>query len=129
MQVPSIPISWGELIDKITILEIKKVRLKEPSAIKNVSHELSLLKSLIPDEVSFNPLIQELKSDLMHTNEILWEIEDQIREKEMNREFDEIFITLARSVYKNNDIRADIKRKINNNLKSSLMEEKSYTSY
>jgi hypothetical protein len=129
MQVPSIPISWGELIDKITILEIKKVRLKEPSAIKNVSHELSLLKSLIPDEVSFNPLIQELKSDLMHTNEILWEIEDQIREKEMNREFDEIFITLARSVYKNNDISADIKRKINNNLKSSLMEEKSYTSY
>jgi hypothetical protein len=129
MQVPSIPISWGELIDKITILEIKKVRLKEPSAIKNVSHELSLLKSLIPEEVSSNPLIQELNSDLMHTNEILWEIEDQIREKEMNREFDEIFITLARSVYKNNDIRADIKRKINNNLKSSLMEEKSYTSY
>ena len=129
MQIPNIPISWGELIDKITILEIKKVRLKEPSGIKNVSHELYLLKSLIPDEVSTNPLIQELKSDLMRTNVILWEIEDQIREKEMNREFDEIFITLARSVYKNNDIRADIKRKINNNLKSSLMEVKSYTSY
>ena len=73
MQVPSIPISWGELIDKITILEIKEIRLKEPSAIKNVSHELSLLKSLIPEEVSSNPLIQKLRSDLMRTNEILWD--------------------------------------------------------
>lgn len=129
VNVPSIPTSWGELIDKITILEIKKIRIKAPSAIKNISYELSLLQTFIPDEIASNPLIQELKSDLMRTNETLWEIEDLIREKELNKEFDEIFISLARSVYKTNDTRADIKRKINNNLMSSLTEEKSYSVY
>lgn len=129
MNVPNIPISWGELIDKITILEIKKLRIKDPSAIKNISYELSLLKTFIPDEIASNPVIQELRSDLMRTNETLWEIEDLIREKELNNEFDEIFISLARSVYKTNDTRADIKRKINNNLMSSLTEEKSYSVY
>ena len=129
MNVPNIPVSWGELIDKITILEIKKLRIKDPLAIKNVSYELSLLISFIPDVIASNPIIQELRSNLMRTNETLWEIEDQIREKEFKKEFDEMFISLARSVYKNNDIRADIKRKINNNLMSSLKEEKSYTPY
>ena len=129
MNVPNIPVSWGELIDKITILEIKKLRIKDPLAIKNVSYELSLLISFMPDVIASNPIIQELRSNLMRTNETLWEIEDQIREKEFKKEFDEMFISLARSVYKNNDIRADIKRKINNNLMSSLKEEKSYTPY
>ena len=129
MNVPNIPISWGELIDKITILEIKKLKIKDPSAIKNVSYELSLLTTFVPHQIASNPLIQALRSELMHTNKTLWEIEDQIREKELNREFDEIFISLARSVYKNNDIRADIKRKINNNLMSTLTEEKSYKTY
>ena len=129
MNVPNIPISWGELIDKITILEIKKLKIKDPSAIKNVSYELSLLITFVPHQIASNPLIQALRSELMHTNKTLWEIEDQIREKELNREFDEIFISLARSVYKNNDIRADIKRKINNNLMSTLTEEKSYKTY
>lgn len=129
MNVPNIPISWGELIDKITILEIKKLRIKDPSAIKNISHELSLLKTFIPDEIASNTSIQKLRSDLMRTNETLWEIEDLIREKESSKEFDDIFISLARSVYKTNDTRAAIKRKINNNLMSSLKEEKSYSSY
>lgn len=129
MNVPNIPVSWGELIDKITILEIKKLRIKDPLAIKNVSYELSLLISFIPEDIVTNPIIQELRSNLIRTNETLWEIEDQIREKELKKEFDEMFISLARSVYKNNDIRADIKRKINNNLMSSLKEEKSYTPY
>jgi hypothetical protein len=129
VNVPNIPVSWGELIDKITILEIKKLRIKDPLAIKNVSYELSLLISFMPDVIASNPIIQELRSNLMRTNETLWEIEDQIREKEFKKEFDEMFISLARSVYKNNDIRADIKRKINNNLMSSLKEEKSYTPY
>lgn len=129
VNVPNIPISWGELIDKITILEIKKLKINDPSAIKNVTYELSLLLTFIPPEIDTNPLIQQLRSDLKLTNETLWEIEDQIRTKEFNREFDEIFISLARSVYKNNDIRAGIKRKINHNLMSTLIEEKSYKTY
>lgn len=129
VNVPNIPISWGELIDKITILEIKKLKINDPSAIKNVTYELSLLGTFIPPEIDTNPLIQQLRSDLKLTNETLWEIEDQIRTKEFNREFDEIFISLARSVYKNNDIRAGIKRKINHNLMSTLIEEKSYKTY
>ena len=86
MNVPNIPVSWGELIDKITILEIKKLRIKDPLAIKNVSYELSLLISFIPDAIASNPIIQELRSNLMRTNETLWEIEDQIREKEFKKE-------------------------------------------
>jgi hypothetical protein len=86
VNVPNIPVSWGELIDKITILEIKKLRIKDPLAIKNVSYELSLLISFIPDAIASNPIIQELRSNLMRTNETLWEIEDQIREKEFKKE-------------------------------------------
>ena len=121
-----IPVSIGELIDKITILEIKQIHMTGIKK-KNVDKELKLLKSLIQDknlEIDTN-LINNLKE----VNKNLWQIEDSIRIKEKNQEFDKEFIELARSVYKENDKRASIKKEINLQYHSELVEEKSYNKY
>jgi hypothetical protein len=129
MKTPEVPVSWGDLIDKITILEIKAARLQNPAAVANVDKELRLLEAKAADAFNSAREMQALKDRLTKVNEALWEIEDKIREKEARREFDADFIALARSVYKNNDQRAAIKREINIVLASDLMEEKSYQSY
>lgn len=122
------PISWGELIDKITILEIKAAEIASEAALANVRKELALLNSLAGGEFSRSD-IGKLKSDLKGVNAALWKIEDAIRDKERLKAFDAEFIDLARSVYKRNDERALIKRRINTLMASDIIEEKSYRSY
>lgn len=125
---PSIQISWGELIDKITILEIKEQRLLSKQAIANVRNELAAFMRLA-DRALARKDVAALKQELKSVNETLWEIEDKIRAKEAAQSFDQEFIQLARSVYMNNDSRGDLKRRINMLLNSALSEEKQYTSY
>jgi Family of unknown function (DUF6165) len=125
---PSIQVSWGELIDKITILEIKEQRLLSKQAIANVRNELAALMS-VADRTLARKDVAALKNQLKSINETLWEIEDKIRAKEAAQSFDQEFIRLARSVYVNNDKRGDLKRRINVLLNSTLGEEKQYTSY
>ena len=118
-----VPISLGELIDKITILEIKKIHMTGIK-LKNVEKELKLLKYLLQE--SNLEIDIDLVENLKEVNKSLWEIEDNIRLKESNQQFDQEFIELARSVYKENDRRACIKRKINHKYNSVLIEEKYY---
>ena len=120
------PISIGELIDKITILEIKQIYMTG-TKLKNINKEMKLLKNILQDKnLEINiALIKNLKK----VNKKLWEIEDNIRIKESNQEFDEEFIKLARSVYIENDKRASIKKEINQKYNSDLVEEKSYKNY
>ena len=120
------PISLGELIDKITILQIKANHLKK-NALDNVKTELSALETTLNNlKIDVNPmLIESLKA----TNEKLWSIEDMIRDHERQKKYDGEFISLARSVYQQNDKRSAIKRQINITYGSSLMEEKSYEAY
>lgn len=118
----TIPVSIGELLDKISILEIKNEMIQDHEKLKNVQKELELLKEKAKDiEVPEN-LIYELKQ----TNLVLWKIEDSIRKKETLQKFDREFVILARKVYKTNDKRSDIKKEINLYTKSELIEEKSY---
>ena len=120
------PISIGELIDKITILEIKQIHMTGIK-LKNINKEMKLLKKILQDknlEINID-LIKNLKN----INKKLWEIEDNIRIKESKQEFDEEFIKLARSVYIENDKRASIKKEINQKYNSDLVEEKSYKNY
>ena len=117
------PISIGELVDKITILEIKKNKLQN-SKLENVLKELSYLRRLMEkNKIEIN---DDLFTQLKEINLTLWDIEDQIRIKEKNKEFDNIFIELARSVYFKNDKRAEIKKRINQLSNSEITEEKSY---
>jgi len=120
------PISIGELVDKITILEIKKNKLQN-SKLENVLKELSFLKKLI--EKHKIDITDDLFSQLKEINLSLWNIEDQIRIKEKNKEFDNTFIELARSVYFKNDKRAEIKKSINQLCNSEITEEKFYSDY
>jgi hypothetical protein len=128
MKAPEVLLSWGELIDKITILEIKSGRLNNPAALANVDKELKLL-TVQADAAMHSAEVPVLKKRLWQINEALWDIEDKIRAKEARQEFDAEFIELARSVYKRNDERAAIKRQINTALSSDLSEEKSYHRY
>ena len=129
MNSPQIPISWGELLDKITILQIKLENLTSQDALNNVLRELKQLQSIFlkfcPDAIKPKQLELELKK----TNQQLWDIEDKIREKEKHKSFDDEFIQLARSVYITNDERSRIKRRINETFGSDLIEEKSYAEY
>jgi hypothetical protein len=123
-------ISLGEFLDKLSILQIKQMRILDPQKLENINKELQVLSSLWN---SFNKDVEvdisaELEA-LRKINEALWEIEDQIREKEAAAQFDQEFIELARSVYITNDERAGIKKKINHLLNSGLIEEKSYKQY
>jgi hypothetical protein len=124
-----VPIAPGELLDKITILEIKSVRIADPQKLKNVQRELEVLdrarRELLPDLAELTGLAADLKA----ANEALWEIEDAIRDCERENDFGPRFIELARSVYKTNDRRAALKREINDLLGSPIIEEKSYKEY
>ncbi|AOH86253.1 hypothetical protein AWL63_22105 [Sphingomonas panacis] len=122
---PAVPVSWGELLDKITILEIKRARIARPEARANVEKERSLLDAIGASALG-RADVAALFAELRAVNEALWEIEDAIREKEAEARFGAEFIQLARSVYQRNDERAAIKRRINALLESDLVEEKSY---
>src|SRR5690606_7333868 len=117
---PLAPVSWGELLDKITILEIKAARIAEPAARANVARELALLRE-VAASVTDTPGLAPLLADLAVVNAALWEIEDSIRAKEAAAAFDAEFIALARSVYLTNDRRSALKRQINLLLRSELM--------
>ena len=121
-----VPISPGELIDKLTILEIKKARLESSEKIANVSVEYGLLKQVCLNSVPPSPEIDDLTQQLKSVNEQLWDIENDVRDHEHRLVFDDRFIELARSVYLSNDRRAKLKRQINDLCGSSLTEEKSY---
>jgi hypothetical protein len=117
--IVSAPISIGELLDKITILHIKKENIKDDNKLKSINNELSLL-----EKISYNIPHNELYDNLKETNKKLWIIEDRIREKERLKEFDNEFIQLARSVYFTNDKRCNIKKEINMLYNSVIIEEK-----
>ena len=119
-----IPISYGELYDKLTILEIKKEKIQDQDKLANIILEYNQLYPLLEDILD-----AEYYNKLKIINLKLWHIEDHIRIKEKNQEFDDEFIQLARSVYKCNDERAQIKREINIEFGSTLIEEKSYEKY
>ena len=120
-----IEISIAEIIDKLTILSLKKNKISDPNKLKNIEKEFDYLTGII----------NELKIDsndihkLLDVNNLLWNIEDEIRNKERNQVFDEEFIHLARNVYITNDLRAEIKKKINIKYSSEFVEEKSYSKY
>ncbi|MGB5210497.1 MAG: DUF6165 family protein [Gammaproteobacteria bacterium] len=121
-----IPISVGELIDKLTILEIKSERIGRAGQLANVHRELEQLTRIWENSALSDQDIESARKELKSVNEFLWEIEDKIRLKEIDGVFDEGFIELARSVYVQNDRRAAIKRRINLETGSELVEEKSY---
>ena len=119
-------ISPGELIDKITILEIKKTKIEDTEKLKDIEKELSSLNATLKNSISDISKIQELVNKLKSINLKLWDIENGKRLAEKNNDFGEKFIELARSVYKNNDKRAKIKLEINNFLGSNIKEVKSH---
>ena len=129
MNSPQVPISWGELFDKITILQIKLENLTSKNALENVEQELKKLQSILTQNGPKTTETIQLEGELRRTNQQLWGIEDKIRDKERANSFDDEFIQLARSVYIKNDERSRIKRKINELLGSELVEEKSYAEY
>jgi len=124
-----VPIAVGELIDKITILEIKAERIGDPAKQQNVLSELRLLAGVRDAQFARNNEIDHLARELKQVNESLWEIEDEIRECERRRDFGARFIELARAVYQRNDLRSQVKRKINEVSGSRIVEEKSYAPY
>jgi len=120
-----IQVGIGEIVDKLTILMIKKDNILDPNKLDNIKKELDYLEDIIkklqivPDDIS----------ELLSINQTLWKVEDKIRDKERNKIFDDEFIKLARQVYFTNDLRAEIKRKINEKYSSEFFEEKSYSPY
>jgi len=124
-----IDISVGELLDKITILQIKQERMDDAAKLENVKKELHVLQGQWESSSYARINLDDQIGELKKINENLWDIEDKIRLKENTQEFDEEFIALARSVYVTNDVRADIKRNINRKTGSELVEEKSYHDY
>ena len=124
-----IELSVGELLDKISILQIKAERIVDPAKLENINKELDVLMSLWKDSAYSNNNLESETNELKAINEELWAIEDKIRDKERNRVFDKGFIELARAVYITNDKRAGIKRIINSKTGSELIEEKSYSDY
>ena len=124
-----VPVSFGELLDKIAILQIKSERMNDPAKLANVRNELSALEKTWMAHPAAGTDIVRLRAELKAVNERLWEIEDDIRLKEKAQAFDEGFVKLARSVYFENDERARIKREINTALGSAYVEEKSYEDY
>jgi hypothetical protein len=121
----NIEVSNGEILDKLSILDIKSKRINDTDKLKNIEKERQVLLPFYDLIVTTNELSKKFE-ELLDINIKLWEIEDSIREKEWNKQFDSQFIELARSVYLCNDIRAEIKREINTLSNSNLIEEKSY---
>ena len=124
-----VPISVGELIDKISILKIKKKKITNKIKQKNIIKELNFLEKIYKSNFKKNKKLKYYEKQLIKINHILWEIEDKIRNCESKKNFKKTFIYLARSVYVNNDKRSKIRRKINTLTRSTLIEEKSYKSY
>jgi hypothetical protein len=124
-----VPLSPGELLDKITILRIKVARIQDATKLANVKLELSLLEQIWKDAGGTQHDVALDERALENVNERLWDIEDRIRDKEARQIFDRDFIELARAVYICNDERAAIKKRINLQLGSRLVEEKSYKQY
>ena len=129
MDLIHIPMSPGELLDKITILEIKSERMSDPEKLANVRHELELLNTTWRKAVGEDDTVRRIHAELKGINEELWEIEDDIRDKERDKAFDQRFIELARAVYFTNDRRSVVKKELNHYLGSSIVEEKSYQDY
>ncbi|MFC5437625.1 DUF6165 family protein [Rhodanobacter umsongensis] len=129
MSLIQTPVSCGELIDKITILEIKSRRIADAAKLANVRNELDLLNATWGNSTASQTDIADERARLLAVNELLWDIEDNIRLKERAQAFDQEFIELARAVYFRNDERAALKREINLKLGSQLVEEKSYQDY
>lgn len=125
----TIEVSPGELLDKISILEIKADRIADPAKLANIHHELGLYHATARDGIQMSEELTRLSCDLKAANEALWDIEDAIRDCEARGDFGDRFVELARNVYQANDRRADIKRRINLLCGSSIIEEKSYTPY
>lgn len=125
----NVEISIGEFFDKITILEIKQERIKDTAKLENINKELDSLNKLLLQLPFSRADVADEVAELKSINEKLWEIEDDIREKESQKSFDEGFIELARSVYFTNDRRSEVKRNINLKLGSDFVEEKSYEEY
>jgi len=120
-----IEVSIGEIVDKLTILEIKKENIKDENKLVDIVKEYSYLKDIVVNEIGFS-LESDEYIDLLNTNKKLWDIEDRIRYKEKRKSFDNEFIDLARSVYFTNDVRASQKKQINLKLNSEFIEHKSY---
>ena len=121
-----VPVSLGELTDKITVLKIKCARIKDDERLKNVEHEYRLLLDLWASVAPDDRELSDLRDALQAINEILWQVVDDIRDHERRGDFGREFIELARAVYRNNDRRSAIKRKISQRFNSSIIEEKSY---
>ena len=124
-----VEVSVGELLDKLTILEIKKDKIKDSEKLKFINLEYDSLKEQYDKNVKIDEKIKKLFSELKQINAKLWDIEDDIRECERKKLFDQIFIDLARSVYFTNDERAKVKNDINKTFGSELVEVKSYEEY
>ncbi len=124
-----VEISAGELIDKITILEIKLRNIRDPAKLANVRHEYERLTATLRKELPQSEALTALTQALQAVNAELWQIEDEIRDRERAQSFDGQFVALARSVYRTNDRRAALKREINALLQSDIVEEKSYAAY
>jgi len=129
MDIIQVPVSPGEVLDKITILEIKSERISDADKVANVRRELELLRETWQQTVHQDETVRRIHAELKSINEALWDIEDDIRDKERVREFDDRFIELARSVYVTNDQRANAKKELNVYLGSEIVEEKSYRDY
>ena len=130
----TIPVSFGELVDKITILELKLQHIKESSKVINIKRELSLLNDSYHSycqsySTTITHQIYSIRYNLVEVNRRIWSTEDDIRKKEKLKEFDKKFIQLARSIYINNDKRAKLKRQLNEIVNSEVQEEKSYEKY
>ena len=124
-----VPISPGELLDKITILRIKSARMTDADKVRNVRLELDVLEKTWRDSGAAIPEVAADETALQRVNEAMWDIEDKIRDKELVQQFDAEFIELARAVYVTNDERAAVKKRINVALGSRIVEEKSYKPY
>ena len=129
MNTPKVAVSWGELLDKLTILEIKLENISAKNALDNIEREYAQLRVIFSENISEESEVKKMMMELKEVNQKLWDIEDKIRDKERNKIFDDDFIQLARSVYITNDERSRIKRRINGMLGSELVEEKSYADY
>tara|TARA_A100001011_G_scaffold357101_1_gene401672 strand:+ start:594 stop:992 length:399 start_codon:yes stop_codon:yes gene_type:complete len=128
-----VPVSVGEIFDKLSILQIKEQKISDPTKLGNVKNEIKELKKSIVDfkidEQSYSKLLNILKAKLFETNSKLWDIEDALRELENKKIFELEFISLARQVYITNDERAEIKKEINKLTGSNIIEEKHYSEY
>lgn len=124
----NIEVSHGEIVDKLTILQIKKKNIVDPEKLVNINKEYDYLISIVENDLGISTTSSEYL-ELLNINEELWVIEDDIRDKERKKEFDDDFIKLARAVYYTNDVRAKIKKEINLKYSSGFVEEKSYQKY